>query len=76
MALFTKSFKPVNVPFPMLTFVLAIFVIIGALVFLGCPTRMILRLSGRDLNALVELFEFIVGLAIGYYFKKNGFSLG
>jgi len=76
MALFTKSFKPVGVSSVMLPFVLAIFVIIGALVFLGCPTRMILRLGGGDLNALVGLFGFIVGLTIGYYCKKNGFSLG
>jgi len=76
MTLFTKSFKPVGVSSVMLTFILAIFVIIGALVFLGCPTRMILKLGGGDLNALIGLFDFIVRLAIGYYFKRNGFSLG
>jgi YedE family putative selenium metabolism protein len=76
MAIFTKSFKPVASSSSVLTFVLAVFVVIGALVFLGCPTRMILRLGGGDLNALVGLVGFIAGLSIGYYFKNRGFSLG
>lgn len=76
MAISTKNFKPVGSSSSMLTFVLAVFVIIGALVFLGCPTRMILRLGGGDLNALVGLIGFIAGLSIGYYFKNRGFSLG
>ncbi len=75
-AIFTKSFKPVSGPSSMLRFILASFVMIGALIFLGCPTRMILRLGAGDLNALVGLLGFIVGLAIGFYFKKQGFSLG
>ncbi len=75
-AVFTKSFKPVGGSLAMLRFILAIFVMVGALVFLGCPTRMILRLAGGDLNALVGLFGFIAGLYIGFYFKKQGFSLG
>ncbi len=74
-AIFTKSFKPTGGTSPMLRFILAIFVMIGALVFLGCPTRMILRLGGGDLNALVGLFGFVVGLYIGFYFRKAGFSL-
>jgi hypothetical protein len=28
---------------------------IGALVFLGCPLRMVLRLAGGDLNALIGI---------------------
>lgn len=76
MAISTKSFKPVASSSSMLTFILAVFVMIGALVFLGCPTRMILRLGGGDLNALVGLVGFVAGLSIGYYFKNRGFSLG
>lgn len=76
MALATKSFKPVGGSSIMTRFVLGISVMIGALIFLGCPTRMILRLAGGDLNAVVGLFGFVVGLYIGFKFKMNGFNLG
>ena len=36
---------------------------IGALVFLGCPWRALLRLAGGDWNAIVG----IIGLIIGIY---------
>ncbi len=61
---------------PTTRFVLGMLVMIGALVFLGCPLRMILRLGGGDLNALVGLFGFIFGIIIGVLFLKAGFSLG
>ena len=41
------------------------FVMIGALAFLGCPLRMVLRLGGGDPNALVGLIGFIIGIFIG-----------
>ncbi len=72
----TKSFNPVSGDSAMLRFTIAIAVMIGALVFLGCPTRLILRLAGGDLNAVVGLFGLVTGLSIGYKFKINGFSLG
>ena len=37
---------------PVTRFVLGFFVMIGCLMFLGCPFRMILRLAGGDLNAV------------------------
>jgi len=43
-------------------------VVIGALVFLGCPLRMILRLGGGDLNAVVGLIGFVIGIFIGIIF--------
>lgn len=49
---------------------------LGALVFLGCPLRMVLRLAGGDLNALVGLVGFVVGIWLGLQFLRNGFSLG
>ena len=36
-------------------FILGIFAMIGALAFLGCPWRALLRLAGGDLNALVGI---------------------
>ena len=49
---------------------------IGALVFLGCPLRMVLRMAAGDLNAWVALIGFAGGVATGSFFLKKGFSLG
>jgi hypothetical protein len=49
---------------------------IGALVFLGCPWRAVLRLAGGDLNALYGLAGLAVGVWIGVMFLKNGYNLG
>ena len=35
---------------------------IGALMFLGCPLRMVIRIGGGDWNALVGLVGFISGI--------------
>jgi YedE family putative selenium metabolism protein len=61
---------------PLLRFILGFFVMLGALVFLGCPLRMVLRLAGGDLNALVGLAGFTAGIWVGLQFLKGGFSLG
>ena len=57
-------------------FFIAFFVMIGALVFLGCPLRLMLRLGGGDLNALVGLFGFAAGIGAGSIFVRRGFLLG
>ena len=61
---------------PFLRFIIAFFVMVGALVFLGCPFRMILRLAGGDLNALVGLFGCAAGIGVGGMLLNRGFSLG
>lgn len=71
-----KEWKPRGGSSPLIRFVLGAFVMIGALVFLGCPIRMLLRLSGGDLSALVALAGLIVGIIAGVYFLKRGFTLG
>ena len=60
---------------PFIRFVLGFIVMIGALMFLGCPLRMVLRLGGGDLNALIGLGGFVVGIVVGIIFLKRGFSL-
>ena len=72
----TKEFKVTGGSAPILRFVMGFFVMIGALVFLGCPLRMALRLAGGDLNALVGFAGFAAGIVIGIYFLKKGYSLG
>ncbi|QNO15148.1 YedE-related selenium metabolism membrane protein [Alkalicella caledoniensis] len=71
-----KEFKVRGGSSPLTRFVLGFFVMIGALVFLGCPFRMILRLANGDLNAVVALLGFISGIFIGIKALKGGFTLG
>ncbi|NBG87854.1 YedE family putative selenium transporter [Isachenkonia alkalipeptolytica] len=61
---------------PIIRFLLGFFLMIGALVFLGCPLRMILRLANGDLNAVTGLFGYVTGIFVGIQFIKQGFSLG
>lgn len=60
---------------PFTRFILGFIVVVGALVFLGCPLRMVLRLGGGDLNAIVGLAGFAVGIGVGILFLNKGFSL-
>ena len=62
MSLIGREFRPRAGSSPATRFVLGAFVMIGALVFLGCPLRMVLRLGGGDLNAVVGLLGFVLGL--------------
>jgi len=71
-----KEWRPRGGSSPIIRFILAMCVMIGALVFLGCPIRMLLRLSGGDLSALVALAGLIVGVIVGVFFLKRGFTLG
>lgn len=61
---------------PIVRFVLGVFAMIGALVFLGCPWRAVLRLAGGDGNAILGLLGLTFGIWIGTLFLKNGYNLG
>ena len=74
-AMAKKEFRPKGGSSPMIRFILAVFVMIGALVFLGCPLRMVIRIGGGDLNAVVGLVGFALGIIIGILVLKRGFSL-
>lgn len=75
-ALIFREFKGKSGSSPFLRLILGMLVMIGALVFLGCPLRMVIRIGGGDLNALVGLGGFIVGILVGVVFLKKGFTLG
>lgn len=49
---------------------------IGALVFLGCPFRMLQRLGGGDLNAVIGAAGFVAGVGIGHLFERRGYTVG
>ena len=72
----TREFKPVAGSSPFTRFILGFIMMIGCLVFLGCPMRMVLRMAGGDLNAWVGLIGFALGIGTGVLFLKKGFSLG
>ncbi|NPD31490.1 YedE-related selenium metabolism membrane protein [Eggerthellaceae bacterium zg-1084] len=57
-------------------FALGFIMSIGALIFLGCPLRMVLRMAAGDLNAWVGLVGFAAGIAVGVLLLRKGFSLG
>lgn len=75
-ALIAKEFKAGGGSSPVLRFILGMLMISGALIFLGCPLRMILRLAGGDLNALVALPGYLLGIWVGTLFLKKRYSLG
>lgn len=75
MSLKNKEFESKGGSSPFTRFMLAIVVMIGSLIFLGCPLRMILRLGGGDLNAIFGIAGFVAGAFIGVQFLNKGFSL-
>jgi YedE family putative selenium metabolism protein len=71
-----REFRARSGSSPMVRFVLGMFAAIGALAFLGCPWRAMLRIAGGDLNSLIGLAGLATGIAIGVQFLKAGYSLG
>ncbi len=75
-ALLAKEYRPRGGSAPLVRFFLGVFAMIGALVFLGCPWRALLRLAGGDWNALTGLAGLATGIGVGVAFLKSGYSLG
>lgn len=76
MAIGFKEFKPKGGSSSLTRFILGFCVMIGCLMFLGCPFRMIIRIAGGDMNAIVGLVGFAVGILCGVFFLNRGYSLG
>lgn len=75
-SLIFREFKPRAGSAPLARFFLGICAMIGALVFLGCPWRVVLRLAGGDGNALFGLLGLVAGVSIGVVFFRQGYTLG
>ena len=71
-----KEFRARAGSAPIVRFVLGAFAMIGALVFLGCPWRAVLRLAGGDGNAIFGILGLIGGIWVGTLFLKGGYNLG
>lgn len=74
-SLIKKDFAPKGGSSPFTRFILGICVMVGALIFLGCPLRMVLRIAGGDMNAVIGLVGFVGGILTGIVFLNKGFSL-
>ncbi|MBQ7607852.1 MAG: YedE-related selenium metabolism membrane protein [Desulfovibrionaceae bacterium] len=72
----TREFRPRGGSAPLTRFLLGMVAALGALVFLGCPWRAILRLAGGDANALFGFAGLAAGVFIGTLFFRRGYSLG
>jgi len=75
-ALLFREFRSRTGSSPIVRFFLGGFAMVGALAFLGCPWRALLRLAGGDLNAVIGLAGLAIGIAIGVAFLRGGYSLG
>lgn len=75
MSLIKGEFKSRGGSAAVTRFFLSISVMVGALMFLGCPLRMVLRIAGGDLNAVIGLVGFVLGIVVGIFFLNKGFSL-
>lgn len=71
-----REFRPTSGSAPAIRFIMGMFSMIGALVFLGCPLRMTIRLGAGDMNAFVGLLGFVTGIWGGTFFLKRDFDLG
>lgn len=72
----TREYRSTAGSSPMIRFILGGIMMVGSLVFLGCPLRMLIRMSAGDLNAWVALIGFGLGIGTGVIALKKGFSLG
>ncbi|MEG0806213.1 MAG: YedE family putative selenium transporter [Lachnospiraceae bacterium] len=75
MAFVGKEFAPRGGSSPVTRFILGFCVMVGALMFLGCPLRMMIRIGGGDLNAIIGLVGFVAGIGVGILALNKGFSL-
>jgi YedE family putative selenium metabolism protein len=71
-----KEFRPRVGSAPIVRFVLGAFAMIGALVFLGCPWRAVLRLAGGDGNAILGLLGLDLRHLDRYAFSQKRLQSG
>ena len=75
LSLVKREFNPKGGSAPVTRFALGFSMVIGAMIFLGCPLRVALRIAGGDFNAIVGLFGFVVGIVAGIFFLNKGYTL-
>lgn len=73
---FSSGFQARSGSFAVSRLVLGAFMGIGALVFLGCPFRMLQRIGGGDLNAVVGAVGLVLGVGTAVQLEKRGYTVG
>ena len=76
LSLYKKEFVSTGGSSPLLRFLIGALLIVGCSVFIGCPVKMILRLSAGDIGAVIGFVGLVTGIYIGLEFVENGFQLG
>jgi YedE family putative selenium metabolism protein len=76
LSLFRKEFRSTGGSSPLLRFLVGMLLIIGCAVFIGCPVKLFLRITGGDISAITGLVGLIAGVYVGLEFIENGFRLG
>lgn len=56
-------------------FIIGTIIVYGSLVFIGCPVRAYIRLGSGDLNAIAGIAGLIIGITVGIFFLRKGFTL-
>jgi len=75
-ALVSREYRPCGGAAPLARFALGFFAMVGVLVFMGCPWRLLLRLGGGDGTALAGLAGMVTGVGVGGLLFRRGYTLG
>ena len=75
-ALLGREMRPRSGSYPMLAFVLGVFLIVGSSVFMGCPIKMMLRLGAGDMTAVAGILGLAGGVWVGIRYYRAGLDLG
>ena len=75
-ALIFREFNPRGGSSPGIRFLLGMLIMVGGLIFLGCPIRAIYRIAGGDLSSLGGLMGLPFGAYLGLHFLTKGYNLG
>ncbi len=75
MAKKTARFNVTGGSSPVIRFLLGFFIIVGCAVFIGCPIKMLQRLSAGDLTAVVALLGMMFGVWLGARYIRSGIFL-
>ncbi|MBI4826981.1 MAG: YedE-related selenium metabolism membrane protein [Nitrospirae bacterium] len=75
-SLAAREFKATSGSSPLLRFFVGVFLIFGCSVFIGCPIKLILRISAGDFTAIIGAIGLAAGVWTGLQFLEGGFRLG
>jgi YedE family putative selenium metabolism protein len=75
MATASREFRSRGSGAPMVRFFSGMFLIVGCAIFIGCPIKLLLRLTAGDLTAVPGLLGLLGGVRFGIYGFANGVEL-